>query len=303
MSGLDQSIVPCESRCRFGDVRRNAIDSQCLDHALTSAEATRFETDGFLVVPNALDDATRLRLIEIIDRIDAVERKRLDLGVSGRLHHRDFLNEDPLFLDLLDWPTTFPKIWGILGWHIQLYLHHLNVTPGEPRPAEIPPLGWHQDSGRVNVEMEGNPRPRLSVKIAYFLTDTMAEDCGNFYVIPGSHRHNDYARRETGEPEGAIPIQVPAGTAVLFDRRLFHSKSPNYTDLPRKAIFYGYSYRWLRPRDNTRIEDFDDCRDPIRRQLLGASRDGHGFSSPEDDDVPLKFYLEKHGLLGPSIAP
>ena len=31
-------------------------------------------------------------------------------------------------MDLLDWPTTFPKIWGILGWHIQLYLSHVDIT-------------------------------------------------------------------------------------------------------------------------------------------------------------------------------
>ena len=277
--------------------RRSAIDSRCLPHVLTEDESLQFETDGYLVVPNALDETTRLRLIELTDRIDAIERPRLELGEMGRLHHRDFLQDDPLFLDLLDWPTTFPKVWGILGWHIQLYLHHLNVTPPEPKPAVLPPLEWHQDSGRVNVEMEGNPRPRLSVKVAYFLTDTRAERCGNFYVIPGSHLVNDINRPAEGEPAGAIPIEVPAGTAVLFDRRLFHSKSPNYADEPRKAIFYGYSYRWLRPRDNTKIEDFDHCIDPVRRQLLGASRDGHGYSSPEDVDVPLKFWLEEHGLM------
>ena len=273
------------------------IDSRCLPHVLTDDEAARFETDGFLVVPNAFDEETRHRLIDLVDRIDEVEREQQSLGLTGRLHHRDFLNENPLFLELLDWPTTFPKIWGILGWHIQLYLHHLNVTPPEPRPDVIPRLGWHQDSGRVNVEMEGNPRPRLSVKVAYFLTDTTAADCGNFYVVPGSHLVNKIDVPAEGEPADATPIQVPAGTAVLFDRRLFHSKSPNYTDSPRKAIFYGYSYRWLRPRDNTRIEDFEHVTDPIRRQLLGASHDGHGFSSPEDVDVPLKFWLEEHGLI------
>ena len=39
----------------------------------------------------------------------------------------------------------------------------------------------------LNMDLESNPRPRISLKIGYFLTDTTVEGSGNFYVIPGSH--------------------------------------------------------------------------------------------------------------------
>jgi hypothetical protein len=41
-------------------------------------------------------------------------------------------------------------------------------------------LEWHQDSGRLNVDFESNPRPRISLKVGYFLTDTTEVGRGNF---------------------------------------------------------------------------------------------------------------------------
>ncbi len=269
------------------------MDPSCIEHCLTDAERDAFERDGFLLVPDALSAVEVDRLIGLVD--DMAQRRAREVEPGGRLHLRDFLHDDPMFMDLLDWPTTFPKIWGILGWHIQLYLSHVDIT--SPWKAEQPlpkRLGWHQDSGRVNLEMEGDPRPRLSVKVGYLLSDVTVPGRGNFCVVPGSHRRNRLQGPNDADPPAAMPVCVAPGTAVLFDRRLWHAPSPNTSTITRKAVFYGYSYRWLRPRDNLRIEDYPDCHDPIRRQLLGASRDGHGYSSPEPGDVPLKAWLEEH---------
>ena len=105
------------------------------------------------------------------------------------------------------------------------------------------------------------------------------------------------------DPPNATPVCVEPGTAVLFDRRLWHSPSPNTSDVTRKAVFYGYSYRWLRPRDNLKIEDYPDCHDPIRRQLLGASGDGHGYSSPQPEDVPLREWAPRPRGRRPRLSP
>ena len=39
-----------------------------------------------------------------------------------------------------------------------------------------------------------------------------------------------------------------AGQVMLFDRRLRHAATPNWSDRTRKAYFVGYSYRWLKPK-------------------------------------------------------
>ncbi len=269
------------------------MDASCLAHRLTDAERQAFERDGYLLLPDALSAGEVAALTALVD--DLGRERAGQAEANGRLHLRDFLRVDPMFMDLMDWPTTFPKVFGILGWHIQLYLSHVDITPPLAPEMTVPErLGWHQDSGRVNVEMETDPRPRLSVKVGYFLSDVSVPGRGNFCVVPGSHLQNRLPLPESGNPPEAMPICAEPGTAVLFDRRLWHAPSPNTSDITRKAIFYGYSYRWLRPRDNLRIEDYPDCEDPIRRQLLGASRDGHGYSSPEPEDVPLRYWLEEH---------
>jgi hypothetical protein len=274
------------------------MDTACLDYCLTEEERLQFEKNGFFIVKDALPPQMVEDLTAVVDRLDAQYRPEQGLGLHDRLNIMDFLGKDELFLELLDWPTTFPKVWGILGWHLQLYHSHLGISPPVD-PAEKPEkkrLGWHQDSGRLNRDLETTPRPRISLKVGYFLTDTTEIGRANFYVVPGSHLKNELELPADGtsDPDGTMAVQAAPGDAVFFDRRLWHAASPNFTDVSRKVLFYGYSYRWLRPRDNMTVEHFMDRSDPIRRQLLGASSGGLGYTSPSDEDVPLKTWLIEH---------
>ena len=42
------------------------------------------------------------------------------------------------------------------------------------------------------------------------------------------------------------------------------------------------------------VGNFIDRCDPIRRQLLGFSTSWHGYTSPTDEDVPLKVWMAEH---------
>lgn len=275
------------------------MDTACLEHVITEAERLEFEQNGFFIVEDALPPALVDELVAVVDRLDACCRPEMGRGPHELLTVRDFVGKDDLFVELLDWPRTFPKVWGLLGWHIQLYHSHLNVTPPAP-PGEEPAkkrLSWHQDSGRLNADLETNPRPRISLKVGYFLTDTRETGRGNMYVVPGSQLRNriEFPADGVSNPAGALPLRVKPGTAVFFDRRIWHAPSPNYSTLTRKVLFYGYSYRWLRPRDDMTVAHLMERADPIRRQLLGASPSGgFGYTSPTDEDVPLRTWLREH---------
>ena len=272
------------------------LHPSCLVHRLSPRERRAFDTDGFLVIENALacDEIEGLRGAS--DRI--YERKvRHGHDPETSLFYANFLKHDPqTFLALLDHEKVLPKIWAILGWNIYLYHAHLIVTPPDPAATLTNRFGWHQDSGRVNREIEGHPRPRLSVKAAWFLTDTTAPGRGNFWVVPGSHTLDDCPADDpaTGQPAGAVPVLVPAGACVLFDRRLWHAASPNVSDQTRKVLFYGYAYRWLRTKDEMTVQSLWDSADPVRRQLLGDGPSANGFYSPTDADVPLRVWLRDH---------
>jgi ectoine hydroxylase len=285
------------------------LDERHLEHRLTDEERAKFEADGYLVVRNAIPDDIVAGVEEGVDYI--WRNPPLDDRDSRAIHPKadptrnfffpNFLWRDPRFLDLLDWHTTFPKVWDMLSWNIYSYHSHFIVTPpGHDRGKEPHTLGWHQDSGRANAELEGEPRSRLSLKISFWLSDVSEPDKGNLWVVPGSHLKNRLERPTDGvsQPEGAIPVLANKGDAVFFDRRLFHARGMNVSDETRKVLFYGYGYRWIRPKDDMSIPlGLMERTDPIRRQLLGHTTSGNGYFSPKDEDVPLKVWLEEQGVL------
>ena len=275
------------------------MDRRWLKHCLTEKERLEFEDHGYLIIENALTGARIRQLTKAVDRVDAEDRARGGIEAYQSVNTRDFLGRDEAFIQLIDHPTTFPKVWGILGWNIQIYLSHLDVTPPEPPDSDRGlGLSWHQDSDRINQEIETSPRPRLSVKVAYFLTDTSEPGRGNFHVIPGSQlkdKMNWPGGDRKRKVKGAVSVLAPKGSAVIFDRRVWHSASANYWTEPRKAIFYGYGYRWLQARGDCNVADFWDRLDPIRKQLCRHSPSGiHGYTSPQEEDVPLKAWIRKY---------
>ena len=60
------------------------------------------------------------------------------------------VSRDDAILDLVDHPSTFPLVYDILGWNVQLYISHLIVYPPEPSGTEAFKTkktgnGWHID--------------------------------------------------------------------------------------------------------------------------------------------------------------
>ena len=272
------------------------MDPSCLAHRLTDEERKTFDEIGVLQIEDALSPE---QVAALTAATDSLHKERLASGqaaVDKAMFVPNFIPEDDMFASLVDYDRILPKVWGLLGWNIYLYHAHLIVTPPSGVERSDNTFGWHQDSGRVNFDMEESPRPRLSLKVAYFLSDTSVEGRGNFWVVPGAHRRDTIDRPEdgVGQPKGAVPVLAKPGTAVLFDRRMWHAASPNWSDVTRKVLFYGYGYRWIRTKDDMTVQDLWPTSSPIRRQLLGDGVNCNGHYSPTDDDVPLRGWLQEH---------
>jgi ectoine hydroxylase len=252
---------------------------------LDTAHREAFERDGYVLVENALTRDEVERLTTAVDDVYADERA----AEGGPLHLLAFCGRDAAFLALLDHPSTLPLVVDVLGPNVFMYHCHLDVHPHEddhPRPWM-----WHQDGGVVNRDLETEPRPRLSVKLAYFLTDVSEPGRGNFVVLPGSHMRNAIARPPDDDNDlpGATPILARAGDAVMFDRRLWHMRSPNRSRLTRKALFYAYTYRWIRPRDDLHVRpELLELVTPVRAQLLGAGTRAVDFWMPDEVELPVR---------------
>ncbi len=181
---------------------------------------------------------------------------------------------------LTDHPATFPYVWPVLGWNIHLHHSYLDVHP--PLRVRMPfRFDWHQDSGRQNREIETTPRPRLSVKLAYWLSDVSEPGRGNLKVVPGSHLVtwiDGPPRRgiEWPDPEGAVEVTAEPGDAVFLDRRIWHARSRNHSEHARQAVFFGYTCRWTAIRDDIasmRASDWFGRLTPVQHQLPGGAED------------------------------
>ena len=272
----------------------NQASQEWLHNCATRQQLDTFNNDGYLVVEDALSPEMVQRLTQAVDRIGDEERERKDLDPHQLLDKFRVVIEDDIFLELLDWPKTFPLVWDILGWNIQLYISHLIIYPPEREKVELGTGGWHQDGGRPVREME-RPQPRLSLKISYWLNDVDSPSNGAMQIIPGSHKLDALPPSSDLDDEHVLDLCVKAGTAVLFDRRMWHRRGLNTSNTSRKVLFFGYSYRWLRGLDfNLMPEDVLKKCDPIRRQLLGDGADIKGWWQPTEADVPLRTWLQEH---------
>jgi ectoine hydroxylase len=265
-----------------------------LANRLTAGERERFETDGYLLVPGALDAG---EVAALGGAVDAVHRRFLADGGDprGECAWDDCLAEGGPFVDLIDHPATLPKVWGLLGWNISIYHTQLNVKPPSGKPPRTTTFSYHQDSGRVNRELETDPPARLSLKVAYYLTDVLAEGYGNTWLVPGSQacKRLPLPAGGNGQPDGARAILAPAGTAMIFDRRVWHAGTRNWSDQVRRVVFYGYGYRWLHRKDDMALDPAAAGPSPVRRQLLGAGSPRSRYA-PRDGEVPLRDWLLEH---------
>ena len=161
--------------------------------------------------------------------------------VQAAFSPANHLQEHESTMNLLKNERIFAKVVDILGANIKCYHSHWNFTPpwstaknSEPLSAEpdynaAETFGFHQDSHRVNFELgheqPDGPRPRLSLKCAYYLTDCSISGRGNTWIVPGSHLLDTLPRPSNGrgQPPGAFPVLAPAGSCLIFDRRLWYA--------------------------------------------------------------------------------
>jgi hypothetical protein len=110
------------------------------------------------------------------------------------------------------------------------------------------------------------------------------------------------------DPDGAVEVTASPGDVVLFDRRLWHARSDNYSPHTRKAMFFGYTYRWVAIRDeNDGIwsAGWAGRLSPVHRQLLGglAGADGDHAWGHDPSATPLYGWLAERNLLDPASPP
>lgn len=173
---------------------------------------------------------------------------------------------DPLFEDLMDYPTVFPIVEAAMEGDITLFGSAIADLMPPGSATRSPP--WHRD---------GRDGPYF--RFTYFLTD-LTEDGGPTAVLPGTHRAEsgppDWFRTPDRIPKeipGMVKVVVPAGTCMINDTNIWHTSTPNFSENPRKLIWtvFKTADQALPSEDLRNSQWFVDRQtDPLRRKLCGT---------------------------------
>ncbi|MEU8074505.1 phytanoyl-CoA dioxygenase family protein [Catellatospora citrea] len=290
---------------------------------LTDAERKEFHENGYKHLPGVVSPEIVAELQAEADRLYGENKNTGHIDKTGSLHLLGAVSHSSAFARMLDYSPTFRWVWGLAGWNIYSQHNHLDVNPPYEED-ETPRWEWHQDGWRQNSDAEyyapyyGDvPRPMLSIKVAIVLSDISEPGRGQTLCIPGSHLNNHmYRPTDPAEiakgPEGAVPWLAKPGDAFIFDRRLWHSRSRNRSDVTRKMLFMSYTYRWIRPVDDMPIDRESAWYaglTPVQRQLIGEAFGnlkvqnmwGVGEGGWIDDTIPLRAELKERGLLDRNV--
>ncbi len=254
---------------------------------LTEEQRNRWATEGYIVLKNVLSPQEIRDLTARVDEMDAEFRKADNVTPDSLFDRRNVMEDDPIFVDLMDHPITFPIVLELLGIYIQLSMSEVIV-----RPPNLKDPGYlHTDGGQAmqTLRVSENSAP-LQVKVHYFLTDLQKRDSGNFTVVPGSHK---VPFPENGIKEGpyiseAKQLRVNAGDAAIFPHALWHGVVSNRSQDTRKTLIYCYSHQCFRPFDYEKPSEalLSTCTPRQRRLIgdIGTWKPGSYFYSPSDQE-------------------
>ena len=237
------------------------------------------EAFGFTVIRDALSPDLTLRLRDaVLNSAEANFNRKLDLENEKELHEVQLapylLYKDELFEHALLNPKPLALITYLLGYSCWLS----SMTSHVKGPGEVGLL-LHSDTANG---MPGPFSPYSHVaNCNYALTD-YTEDGGSLAMVPGSHRHfrqptifeNKLAGNERNPH--VIPIEVPAGTAIVWHGNTWHGSFPRKMPGLRINLSMYFCRQYMAPQ-----ELYADCvpsdllkrhgRDSRMAQLLGLN--------------------------------
>ena len=124
--------------------------------------------------------------------------------------------------------------------------------PVDREPSPLPVGSITRE--RSNLRREGAPEmiaPCVCVNVMWMLNDFSAENGGTRFV-PGSHLRGRPPRANDGEGE-ILAAEGAAGTAMVFDGRLWHGTGANVSSGNRYGLLSTFCGPQFRPQENFTI--------------------------------------------------
>lgn len=264
---------PVALATRFCDLLYgHATESIDLDRSALPAPTTDLATawrdlrgHGYAIVRDALPASQLAALRRRLDEQAAAERAlgiaHMDGGPDGSPDQPNqrvwsLFNKGREFIDLLDHPLIDAIVPRFLGEYYLLSNYLANIA----NPGGVP-MHMHTDQLLVQPPL----RVAAGLNLFWFLDD-VTEANGGTRLMPRSHARN-VRPMDIYSIEGTIAAEGPAGSALLFDSRLWHATGPNRTDASRRAIISYFTRSWIRTYENAPLSILPDVLDSVSDRI------------------------------------
>jgi phytanoyl-CoA hydroxylase len=265
--------------------------------------ADRYAHDGYAVLPGAFTAAEVAQLHAEAFRICRGEAGPVagvepgppdepDEVVIRRYACIHFPHKlSPLMRQTLTHPVVVAALTQVIGADVKA-MQSMLFTKGEGKPGQA----WHQDEFFI-------PTRDRSLTAAWIALDDATTENGCLWVLPGSHRPGViYPDRDQDDPRfdcsieaydfpyqdtDAVPVEIAAGSVLLFNGYLLHRSLPNAarSGLRRALVNHYMSAQsllpWTRPPDDVHVAKWD-CRDIV----MVAGRDPYAWRGITDVSRP-----------------
>jgi ectoine hydroxylase-related dioxygenase (phytanoyl-CoA dioxygenase family) len=223
--------------------KRGSLPTENLDRA--TAELAE---NGACVVAGALDADLLAEVRTALYRAADSDR-RYGLAMDYQYGGDDHVNQrvwnlpshDPVFCALAEHPVAMHFVKEVLGWPALLSSMSANITAAGGQSMVL-----HADQGYT-------PRPwgkPHGVNVAWCVDDFTAEN-GATCFLPGSHHWNGEGQGRLDRfKDQLVPIEAPAGSAIVMEGRLLHTNGVNVNGVRRAGIFGWYTLPIYLPQEN-----------------------------------------------------
>jgi hypothetical protein len=207
-----------------------------------------FAEQGFVLVGNCLSTRELAQLNGFCDRTQADRPDLWGLGPRRKPHHRDqglILSQPLLDHPELDSYTRHASTWRlvarILGGEERVRFCEFNFRE-TPRAAGPGAMNFHHDAVVEDRLIRDPYLPCDWLCAIHYLSDVGAASPA-FCVVPKSHRFESLAQafESLGDGYREVPLRGPAGTCILYDTALFHTRYDGDGHLPRRTWHQYYA--------------------------------------------------------------
>ena len=198
-----------------------------------------FAQNNYGVVSDSLQKEDIQFLNEFVDRSQQEIPVEWGIGKKEVYSHGQILVHHPELDPYIQSPVTFPLVKAILGPQVRFAQFDFRDVP---QGSGFAPMRYHKDRNYYPPE-GANPRTGRFAETSYvcaiiYLSD-VDEDTPSFCVVPNSYPREyetvDLVREKMGDAYCEVPIRGPAGTAVLYNINIYHTRLPGRTDRGRRT--------------------------------------------------------------------